>query len=115
MTVDSVFVDRWFAAGTNVFSAFYMGDIRARYGYELLPESNFSVQVGGGLTYIDTTIDLAPAIIVNGDVGIVHYLYSSASKDADGKVETSNGRYTDILLRTDDGWKFIAWHGGDDE
>mgnify|MGYP001818699300 CR=1 FL=1 len=55
------------------------------------------------------------SIIVNGDVGIVHYLYSSASKDADGKVETSNGRYTDILLRTDDGWKFIAWHGGDDE
>jgi len=27
----------------------------------------------------------------------------------------SNGRYTDILVRKEDGWKFIAWHGGDDE
>lgn len=55
------------------------------------------------------------SIVVNGNIGIAHYLYTSASRDEDGKVETSNGRYTDILLRTDDGWKFIAWHGGDDD
>ena len=55
------------------------------------------------------------SIVVSGDVGIAHYLYSSASKDKDGKIETVNGRYTDILIRTADGWKFIAWHGGDDE
>jgi len=54
------------------------------------------------------------SITVNGDVGIVHYLYTTAVEDKDGKIETSNGRYTDILLRTDDGWKFVAWHGGDD-
>ena len=55
------------------------------------------------------------SIIVHGDVGIAHYLYTSASKNADGKVETSNGRYTDILVRTEEGWKFVAWHGGDDD
>ena len=55
------------------------------------------------------------AIVVNGDVAIAHYLYSSAFQDKDDEVEMSNGRYTDILIRTEDGWKFIAWHGGDDE
>ena len=55
------------------------------------------------------------AIVVNGDIAIAHYLYSSAFKDNDDKVEINNGRYTDILIRTEDGWKFIAWHGGDDD
>ena len=55
------------------------------------------------------------SIVINGDVGIAHYLYTSATEDKDGKIETSNGRYSDVLLRTDDGWKFIAWHGGEDD
>ena len=55
------------------------------------------------------------AIVVEGDVAVAHYLYTSAYEDKDDGVEISNGRYTDILVRTDDGWKFIAWHGGDDE
>lgn len=55
------------------------------------------------------------AIVVNGDAAIAHYLYSSAYEDNDDEVEVSNGRYTDILVRTDEGWKFIAWHGGDDD
>ena len=55
------------------------------------------------------------SIVVHDDVAIAHYLYTSANEDKDGKVEVSNGRYTDVLVRTDDDWKFIAWHGGDDE
>ena len=55
------------------------------------------------------------SISVNGDVAIAHYLYTSATKDKDGDIETDNGRYTDVLVRTDDGWKFIAWHGGPDD
>ena len=54
-------------------------------------------------------------IIVHGDVAVAHYLYSSAFKGTDGTIDRSNGRYTDVLVRTDDGWKFFAWHGGDDE
>lgn len=57
------------------------------------------------------------SIIVHDDVAIAHYMFTSASKDKnnDDKIETSNGRYTDILVRTDDGWKFIAWAGGSDD
>lgn len=56
------------------------------------------------------------SVTVDGDLAIAHYLYTSAFKnmDKDGKIEVSNGRYTDILTRTEDGWMFIAWHGGDD-
>lgn len=55
------------------------------------------------------------AIVVHGDVAVAHYFYTSAFKDKDGVVEVDNGRYTDILVKTEDGWQFIAWHGGDDE
>ena len=55
------------------------------------------------------------AIIVHGDVALAHYLYTSAYKNKDGEVEMNNGRYSDVLFRTDDGWKFLSWHGGADE
>ena len=55
------------------------------------------------------------SIVVHGDVANAHYLYTQAFEDTEGKIEMNNGRYTDVLVRTEDGWKFIAWHGGDDE
>ena len=55
------------------------------------------------------------SIVVHQDVAGAHYLYSSAFESKDGKIEMSKGRYTDVLVRTEDGWKFLAWHGGDDE
>ena len=55
------------------------------------------------------------SIVVNGDVAIAHYLYTQAFEDNKGEIEMNNGRYTDVLIRTEDGWKFLAWHGGDDK
>lgn len=57
----------------------------------------------------------ALSIVVHDDVAVAHYLYSTAFETKDGDFERDNGRYTDVLVRTDDGWKFLAWHGGDDE
>lgn len=54
-------------------------------------------------------------IVVRGDIAVAHYFYTNAFKNNDDEVKVSNGRYTDVLVRTEDGWKFIAWHGGDDE
>ena len=53
-------------------------------------------------------------IVIEGDTAVAHYLYSSAFESKDGEVETNHGRYTDILVRTADGWRFVAWHGGED-
>lgn len=54
------------------------------------------------------------SIIVHENVAVAHYLYSSANQSKDGEIEMNNGRFTDVLVRTDNGWKFLAWHGGDD-
>ena len=53
-------------------------------------------------------------IVVEGDTAVAHYFYTRAYQDKDDKVEISSGRYTDVLVRTADGWQFIAWHGGDE-
>lgn len=55
------------------------------------------------------------AIVVYGDFAVAHYLYTSAYKNKDDEVEMNNGRYSDVLVRTDDGWKFLSWHGGSDD
>lgn len=70
----------------------------------------FSEQMGRVVRY-----ELYPlSITVRGDVAVAHYLYSTAYKAKGGDIEMANGRYTDVLVRTEDGWKFVAWHGGDD-
>jgi ketosteroid isomerase-like protein len=72
--------------------------------------NRFNEQVGKMVAH-----ELYPlSIVVHDDVAVAHYLYTSASESKDGEIEMSNGRYTDILVRTEDGWKFLAWHGGDD-
>lgn len=55
------------------------------------------------------------SITVEGDVAVAHYLYSTAFKAKDGTVKMHNGRYTDVLVRNGDSWKFVAWHGGNDD
>jgi len=71
----------------------------------------FNEQLGKMLAH-----ELYPlSIVVHDDVAVAHYLYSSAFKSKDGDIEMSNGRYTDVLVRTDDGWQFLTWHGGEDE
>lgn len=55
------------------------------------------------------------SIVIHGDMAVVHYLYTTAIEERGGDVDTSNGRYTDILVRDDGAWKFVAWHGGDDD
>lgn len=52
------------------------------------------------------------SIVVRGDTAIAHYLFSTAGENADGKIVTRNGRFTDVLVRVDREWKFLSWHGG---
>ena len=54
------------------------------------------------------------SIVVHGDMAVVHYLYTSTVQTKDRRTVTTNGRYTDVLVRDDTGWKFISWHGGPD-
>ncbi len=55
------------------------------------------------------------SIVVHGDMAVVHYLYTNAVQTRNKKINVTNGRYTDVLVRDDGAWKFISWHGGDDD
>lgn len=55
------------------------------------------------------------SIVVHGDMAVVHYLYSNAVQLKDKSADVRNGRYTDVLIRDEGSWKFISWHGGDDD
>lgn len=55
------------------------------------------------------------SIVVHGDVAVAHYLYTMAVQTKDKQTVMSNGRYTDVLVRDGTTWKFLSWHGGDDE
>ena len=72
--------------------------------------NEFGLKQSKGLEY-----ELYPlSTVILGDTAVAHYLYSNATESKDGEAEVANGRFTDVLIRVDDEWKFIAWHGGDD-
>ena len=71
--------------------------------------NNFDQEQTSGITH-----ELYPlSIVVHGDMAVVHYLYTNAVQTRDKKIDVTNGRYTDVLVRDDGAWKFISWHGGD--
>ena len=55
---------------------------------------------------------IAPVgIIVVGDTALAHYYHTTIVEHRDGELETIDGRFTDILTRTGNGWKFVGWVG----
>lgn len=73
--------------------------------------TRFNTGQNKGLTH-----ELYPlSIVVHGDMAVAHYLYTMAVLTKDKQTVTSNGRYTDVLVRDGTTWKFISWHGGSDE
>jgi len=42
----------------------------------------------------------------------VHYYYTYLYKDVEGKQKTSQGRWTDILMKQGNKWVMIGDHGG---
>jgi ketosteroid isomerase-like protein len=72
--------------------------------------ARFGADQGKGLAH-----ELYPlSIVVHGDMAVVHYLYQLAVQDRDKRTVMSSGRFTDVLVRDGNDWKFISWHGGDD-
>jgi hypothetical protein len=50
-------------------------------------------------------------IVVTGDTAVIHYYHATFIEFDDGERETIDGRFTDILTRTGDGWRFVGWVG----
>ena len=57
-------------------------------------------------------MNIEPHVLaVLDDVAIVHYYFYFLMKDFEGKEQTSQSRYTDILLKENDKWLLISDHG----
>lgn len=52
-------------------------------------------------------------IIVHGNTAVAHYYYSEGREDSKKERKVVHGRYTDVLVKEDGKWRFIAWHGGE--
>lgn len=50
---------------------------------------------------------------ITGNVAVVQYHYMVASEDHKKERKTVTGRYTDVLIKEDGRWQFIAWAGGE--
>jgi ketosteroid isomerase-like protein len=50
---------------------------------------------------------------VHGNTAVAHYFYTEAAEDRKGERKTTHGRYTDVLVKENGTWQFLAWSGGD--
>jgi ketosteroid isomerase-like protein len=63
--------------------------------------------------YSTDSYEIKPvAISIFDDVAIVHFNYSGVYSDTAGNTGSYKGRMTDILIKQDGKWVFIADHGG---
>jgi len=54
------------------------------------------------------------SMTITGNVAVAQYYYQTARENYKKERETVRGHYTDILLKENGKWWFIAWAGGDD-
>jgi len=54
------------------------------------------------------------AATITGNVAVVQYRYQIARENYKKERETVHGHYTDILVKENGKWMFLAWEGGDD-
>jgi len=54
------------------------------------------------------------AIVVHGDTAVAHYYYSNGTTSKKGKQKVTHGRCSDILVKDNKSWKFVAWNCSDE-
>jgi hypothetical protein len=53
------------------------------------------------------------SVTVTGNVAVVQYNYMVARENFKKERETVTGQYTDVLVKDNGRWLFLAWAGGD--
>ena len=97
------------------FSDYFHNDFTGWNDLNLMPVSKTDIK--NELRYLPqrkvVSYDIIPvAINIFKNVAIVHYYYSAAYKNTDGKEGAKKGCNTDILLKQKDKWVLIGDHVG---
>ena len=82
------------------------------------PQDRASLARWNRFTTANSTVleqELFPiSVTITGNVAVAQYTYQVARENYKKEREMATGRYTDVLLKENGAWKFIAWAGGDD-
>ena len=85
---------------------------------EPMPQDKASLSRWTRYTSANTTTleqELVPiSATITGNVAVVQYYYRVARENYKKERETVTGHYTDILVKENGRWLFLAWAGGDD-
>ena len=55
------------------------------------------------------------AIVLKGNIAMVHYYYLTLSTDKEGKPEREKGRWTEVWIKEGNKWLCLGWQGGADK
>jgi hypothetical protein len=82
-----------------------------------MPQDKASLARWNRYTSANSTVleqELFPiSVTITGNLAVVQYWYQIARENAKKEQEMAHGYYTDVLLKEDGQWRFIAWAGGD--
>jgi ketosteroid isomerase-like protein len=102
---DLAWTDKWVTPDAKVWGSYPM------------PRSREAVKNWDGFNFGRSETlasEYSPAaIVVHGDMAVAHYYYSTGDKDEEGKTSVTHGKCTDILVRAEGSWRFIAWNCAD--
>jgi hypothetical protein len=83
-----------------------------------MPRDRASLKRWSRLGYEDSTVreqEIFPiSATITGDVAVVQYRYMIARENYKKERETVTGHYTDVLIKENGRWLFLAWEGGED-
>jgi len=83
-----------------------------------MPRDRASLKRWGRFSTENSTVleqEIFPvSVTITGNLAVVQYHYMVASEDHKKERKTVTGHYTDVLIKENGRWLFIAWAGGDD-
>jgi hypothetical protein len=83
-----------------------------------MPRDKASLKRWSRLGYEDDTVrehEIFPiSVTITGNVAVAQYRYMIATENYKKERETVTGHYTDVLIKENGRWLFLAWEGGDD-
>jgi Domain of unknown function (DUF4440) len=83
-----------------------------------MPRDKASLKRWSRVGYEDSTVreqEIFPiSATITGNIAVVQYRYMVAGENYKKERETVTGHYTDVLIKENGRWLFLAWEGGED-
>ena len=68
--------------------------------------------VGGAASIEAYSLEPLSVVVYEGTTGVTHYTYRATVRPPDGARRVVAGRWTEVFVRSGNGWRLAAVHGG---